>query len=100
MTLTEKDGRIDKRGLWVPPNNPGFSWEKRFPGQEPWTVGSQDAAQGPAYSGLCGEEIKKMVLARSQAGITSTSKVGASSLCVHSFSSPAAVGEFWPLLLL
>lgn len=41
MTLSEEDGRIDLRGVWVPPNNPGFSWEKEWPGQEPWSVGSQ-----------------------------------------------------------
>ncbi|KAK3265652.1 Alpha-amylase A type-1/2, partial [Cymbomonas tetramitiformis] len=75
VTLTEADGRIDGRNVWVPPNNPGFSWDERWPGQEPWTVGSQDAAQGPMYTGICGEEIKKMVAARSQAGIHSTSEV-------------------------
>ena len=35
----------------------------------------QDAAQGPMYTGLCGTEIKKMVKARSLAGIRSDSKV-------------------------
>merc|ERR1711963_1229837 len=74
VTLAEEDGMIDKRGVWVPPN-PGFSWEERWPGREPWSVGSQDAAQGPGYTGICGAEIKHMTLARSQAGIHSTSKV-------------------------
>ncbi|KAG1661755.1 hypothetical protein FOA52_004814 [Chlamydomonas sp. UWO 241] len=75
VSLTEADGHTDKRGVWVPPNNAGFSWEKTWPGQEPGTVGSQDATQGPSYTGICGTEIKKMVAARSQAGITSTSDV-------------------------
>mmetsp|Transcript_20535 Transcript_20535/g.53721 ORF Transcript_20535/g.53721 Transcript_20535/m.53721 type:complete len:592 (+) Transcript_20535:187-1962(+) len=75
VTLSEEDGRIDLRGVWVPPNNPGFSWEKEWPGQEPWSVGSQDAAQGPMYTGICGGEIKKMTLARSQAGVHSSSNV-------------------------
>eukprot|EP00192_Tetraselmis_astigmatica_P003233 CAMPEP_0117666486 /NCGR_PEP_ID=MMETSP0804-20121206/10405_1 /TAXON_ID=1074897 /ORGANISM="Tetraselmis astigmatica, Strain CCMP880" /LENGTH=548 /DNA_ID=CAMNT_0005474041 /DNA_START=481 /DNA_END=2127 /DNA_ORIENTATION=+ len=75
VTLSEEDGRIDGRGVWVPPNNPGFSWEATWPGWEPWSVGSQDAAQGPMYTGICGEEIKKMSVARSQAGIHSSSKV-------------------------
>lgn len=75
VSLTEADGQIDKRNVWVPPNHPGFSWEERWKGTEPWTVGSQDAVQGPGYTGICGTEIKKMVTARSQAGITSTSPV-------------------------
>jgi hypothetical protein len=41
VTLSEEDGRIDGRGVWVPPNNPGFTWDERWPGQEPWSVGSQ-----------------------------------------------------------
>lgn len=75
VTLSEEDGRIDGRGVWVPPNNPGFTWDERWPGQEPWSVGSQDAAQGPMYTGIAGPEIKKMSLARSQAGIHSSSAV-------------------------
>ena len=41
VTLCEEDGRIDLRGVWVPPNNPGFDWQKCWPDQEAWSVGSQ-----------------------------------------------------------
>jgi len=75
VTLTEGDGRTDLRGVWVPPNNSGFSWEERWPGTEPWSTGSQDGRMGPMYTGICGGEIKKMTAARSQAGIHSTSAV-------------------------
>eukprot|EP00873_Tetraselmis_striata_P017674 jgi/Tetstr1/437938/TSEL_026568.t1 len=75
VSLTEAGGRIDLRGCWVPPNNPGYSWEESWPGREPWSVESQDGVQGPIYTGICGEEIKKMIQARSQAGIHSTSEV-------------------------
>mmetsp|Transcript_2625 Transcript_2625/g.4408 ORF Transcript_2625/g.4408 Transcript_2625/m.4408 type:complete len:583 (-) Transcript_2625:304-2052(-) len=75
VTIGESDGQIDKRGVWVPPNNPGFEWAKTWPDKEPWTVGSQDGVQGPIYTGIAGDEIKKMVRARSDAGIRSDSKV-------------------------
>jgi len=75
VSLSEKDGRIDGRNVWVPPNNAGFEWSERWPDKEPWSVGSQDAAQGPIYTGICGGEIKKLVKARSMAGVQSDSKV-------------------------
>jgi len=75
VSLTEADGRMDLRNTWAPPTNPGFSWEESHPGHEPWSVESQDGVQGPIYTGICGEEIKKMVQARRDSGVHSTSKV-------------------------
>jgi hypothetical protein len=36
---------------------------------------TQDAAVGPMYTGICGPEIKKMIKARGDAGVHSTSNV-------------------------
>ena len=46
VTLSEEDGRIDGRGVWVPPNNPGFDWAERWPEREAWSVGSQVSRVG------------------------------------------------------